>query len=119
MYRWSVRQFLVACLAVFVTAGIGVSVVQASDMTVKMATASDMGAMADSGCKGCSGSGGDDGASVSCLPVCSAPGAAMLPEAQVVRVAPISRPVLSAPSRILVGRTALPDPYPPRSSDFV
>lgn len=53
MKRWSARQLVTFLLAVFVAAGMVLSIAQASGMAARMATMSDM-AMPDHGdCQGC------------------------------------------------------------------
>ncbi len=53
MNRWSLRQGFALLLAVFVTVGMGLSVVRANDMAVKMAMMSDMGADGQDDCPNC------------------------------------------------------------------
>jgi hypothetical protein len=53
MNRWSLRQGFALLLAVFVTVGMGLSVVRANDMAVKMAMMSDMGADDQGDCPNC------------------------------------------------------------------
>jgi hypothetical protein len=117
MRYWSARQILVLLLAVFAAAGMGLSVVQVSDMTLEMAMSSDMDAMADSGCQGCPTN--DDGGAkfASCSPICTSLGTALLPQALVTTAAPASHASAQRYS-LLVGRTSMPDPYPPRSLDL-
>ena len=73
-------------LAVFVTAGFGLSAVQASNMSVKMSTATDMGVATDMGmagdrdCAACPVGSDDHGNPVHCPPVCVAPVLAVLPQ---------------------------------------
>lgn len=117
MSRWSARQIVVLLLAVFVAVGLGLSAVQAGDMTVKMAMASDMADSSHEDCQGCPMDGGDDGAMASCSLACTAPVSALLPKAPTVATTSAPRPRLAA-YPVLSGRTARPDPYPPRSSDL-
>lgn len=113
MTNWSVRQILAIVLAVFVTVGVSLSVVQASDMAIKMATTSDMGASGHGDCNGC----GDNDAGKAKPMVCTiaCPVFAALP--QVDPVAEISTPTkLALPKTpLLLGSIASLDPYPPRS----
>jgi hypothetical protein len=117
MKRWSVRQLLTLLLAVLVTAGIGSSVVQASNMATKMAMASDMGASGHSDCGACPTGGKDDAKGVACVPVCVAPLMAMLPQGT-------SAPSVQMPAVFTVryqlphGLTSPPDPFPPRTTDI-
>jgi hypothetical protein len=96
----------------------GLSLVQAGDMALKMTMSSDMGAMADSGCQGCPSNGDGDGKPTPCLPLCIPASAALLPDGFVPAVAPRSR-ASAERYPLLTGRTSLPDPYPPRPIDLV
>lgn len=118
MKRWSVRQVLVLLLAVFVTAGMNLSAAQASDMTVKMAMASDMGASGHDGCPGCPTGGVDDGMkAVACASICVAQVLAVLPQMAPTTIALVaaSYPALAP---VLHGRVLEPDHYPPRTTDI-
>ncbi len=117
MKQWSLRQVLALFLAVFVTVGMGLSAVQASDMTVKMTMASDMGASGGGDCQPCPAGGDDDGAMAACPSACVAPVFALLPQALTVLAVPALR---LKPSGYppLSGEAAWPDPYPPRPSDI-
>lgn len=112
-----VRQILALFLAVFVTVGMSLSAVQASDMAAKMTMSSDMSGSSDDGCQGCPAGGGDDGAMASCPPNCMAPVLALLPHAPSVAGVFLS-PLQPAAYPVLSGRTAWPDPYPPKPSDL-
>lgn len=108
------RQLVVMFLAVFVTVGMGLSVAQATDMTAKMAMASDMDGSGHDGCQGCP-AGGDNGMkAMTCTPICVAPIlAAVL--AQAAPAMMVHKPVsFAARYPLLHGRTSPPDPYPPR-----
>lgn len=119
MKRWSARQLVALFLAVFVTVGMSLSAVQASDMTAKMAMASDMGASSHGGCDGCPGGGNDDGMkAMPCATVCVAPVLAVLP--QVVGMVLVQRPGSPIVARValLDGRASPPDPHPPRPTSI-
>jgi hypothetical protein len=138
MRPWA-RQIVVLFLALFVGAGMGLSTVQASTMTVTMAagTPKASGPMADMGMKmapelmaqglGLAGKGGcatcptgdDSGKLAHCPPGCIVPAFAVL-SADLEQVPTTLSSRLSAPPLpFLHGRSSLPDPYPPRSSDLV
>lgn len=112
---WSPRQVFALLLAVFVTFGLGLSVVQASNMAVKMAMTSDMGASGHGDCHGC-----DDNAAKAKPMVCAVvcPVSAALP--YVGPVAEVTTPTKLALPRtaVLLGSTLPLDPYPPRSIDI-
>jgi hypothetical protein len=114
MNTWSVRQLVAILLAVFVTVGMSFSAAQATDMSVKMAMASDMGGSGHDGCQGCPAGGGDDGMkAMICTPTCIAPVLAILTQSEPVM--PVHQPVSFVARYLLLhGRTSPPDPYPPR-----
>jgi hypothetical protein len=118
MKTWSARQLIAIFLAVFVTMGMSLSAVQATDMTAKMAMASDMGGPGNDGCQGCPAGGDDSGMkAMTCTPICVAPVMAVLPYAEPVML--VHKPVsFIAQYPLLRGRTSPPDPYPPRSIDI-
>lgn len=117
MKNWSVRQIFVLMLAVFVTLGVGASVVQANDMAVKMATESNVAVAGHGDCHGCdSGDAGKTKAMV-CTVACVTPMTAI---PQVGAVVEIFTPTkLDLPrTALLLGTMLPPDPYPPRSNDI-
>ena len=116
MTNWSVRQIFALVLGVFVTLGVSLSVVQASDMAVKMATTSDMGASDHGDCHGCGDSHAGKTKPMVCTVAC--PVSAALP--QVGPVAEVSTPTKLALPRtaLLLGSISSLDPYPPRSIDI-
>jgi hypothetical protein len=118
MKHWSVRQVFALVLAVFVTAGTTVSFVQASEMTAKMAMASDMGAMDNGDCKACLPTGGGNGKAMICISGCVTPVLAVLPHAEPMAIGEmqISFTVVH-PS--LYGTEPPPNPSPPRTTDIV
>jgi hypothetical protein len=118
MRIWSLRKFVAFLLALFVNVGVSLSAIQATDMTVTMAMAPHMSAMAKECCYACpSGRDGDSMKTMACGIGCIASQAAMLAEG-------VSMPVISAPTSFLVyeplfdGKRAQPDPYPPRTTDI-
>lgn len=134
MGRLSPRHVFALMLAVFVTVGVSVSVVQANTMALNMAMASKagmavasetamtmagMGATADSDCKACLKGTGDTGNLMHCAPTCIAPVLAVLPHAfaAIAVVQASASPALPEPMRR--GRSSLPDPFPPKSVDLV
>ena len=134
MARLSPRHVFALLLAVFVTVGVSVSAVQASTMAVNMAMTSqagtamasemgmrmpDTGAAADSDCKACLKGSGDNGSPMHCPPTCIAPVLAVLP-LELAAMAVIRAPQPSAmPTPFLHGRSSLPDPFPPKTTDLV
>ncbi|OCP36077.1 hypothetical protein BC360_26005 [Ensifer sp. LC163] len=117
MKLWSVRQLVTSLLAVFVAAGMSLSVAHASGMAARMATISDM-AMPDHGdCQDCPEPPPDSVKTMACGNVCAAPAVAPLPIAVLL---PIGETVASfaAGGLLLSGRALLPDPDPPRTSDI-
>lgn len=118
MKHWSVRQVFALLLAVFVTAGISASFVQASDMTAKMAMASVMGASDHDGCNACPPVGDNSGKAMACISGCVAPVLGVLPQAEAMAIGevPISFSVLHPSLR---GTEPPPNPGPPRTPDIV
>lgn len=118
MKRWSVRQVLVLLLAVFVTAAVNLSAVQASDMTVKMAMASDMGVSGHDGCQGCpTGGGGDGMKAMACASVCVAPVLAVLPRLAPTMIAQVAASYATL-APVLRGEAPAPGHHPPRTTDI-
>jgi hypothetical protein len=114
MNRWSLRQGFALLLAVFVTVGMGLSVVRANDMAVKMAMMSDMGADGQDDCANCLHL--PDKATF-CATVCAEPAIAQQHEAP-PRVVALVAAIRLANIAALHGRALQPDPHPPRSSDI-
>lgn len=118
MKRHSSRQVFVFLLGVFLALGLSWSAVQAGDMAVKMAMATDMGGSGSGSCDGCGG--GDDGntKAANCMPFCTASSPALpLIELAVFTTAADDPPIPG--TRLSHGRAFSPDPYPPRSIDPV
>lgn len=114
----SARQIFISFLAVLVTAGMGLSAVQATDMAVKMAMTSDMGASGHGDCGSCGDNSDADGKAMVCPPACVAPAIAVLPQASPVTIMPIVTALLLPRDALLSGSASAPDPYPPRPSDL-
>lgn len=117
MNRSRSRQVFALILGLFVALGMSASAVQATDMAVKMATASSMGAAGSGTCNGC----GDDGSGMKAagcgIAVCAAPVVAALP--QTLSMTQIDLHELpSTAEPLLTGRASSPDPRPPRSTDL-
>ena len=118
MNCWSVRQGFVLLLAVFVTVGMGFSIVRANDMAVKMAMMSDMGAGSHDDCVNCLHLPGKDGAKATfCATLCAEPAIAHQHEAP-QRVVALVAAIRLANVAALYGRALHPDPHPPRTSDI-
>ncbi|PZV39423.1 hypothetical protein B5V02_05460 [Mesorhizobium kowhaii] len=132
MARWSPKHVLVILLAVFLTAGFGLSAAQTSVMSAKMmmttgmtmpAADTSMAKMADTAmngdCNACLKGAADSGKPMQCPPTCIAPVLAVLPlEFAVTTVVRTSLPS-ALPMPFLHGRSSLPDPFPPKSIDLV
>jgi hypothetical protein len=117
MNRWSLRQGFTLLLAVFVTVGMGLSVVRANDMAVKMAMMSDMGADGQDDCANCLHLPDKAGAKATfCATVCAEPAMAHQHEAP-PRVVALVAAIPLANVAPLHGRAPRPDPRPPRTSD--
>ncbi len=122
--RWSARHFLALLIAVSVTAGLGMSPVQASDMAMKMAMASDTGASSmamsfDDACSGCPDRKSDSGKMTVCPQACVAPALAVLPGNLALAALSPAPCLVPLPTAFLHGWGDVPDPYPPRPSNFV
>lgn len=122
MANWSARQVLALLLAVFVTLGISLSVVQASSMAPAMAATSiTKMSMADAsghdGCKDCADLSPDGVKAVACGSSCVAPTFALLPLASASSFAQTS-PMVAKRHLSLIGLASAPEPYPPRPSDL-
>ncbi|WP_457153851.1 hypothetical protein [Mesorhizobium sp. P5_C1] len=132
MARRSPKHVLVMLLAVFLTAGFSLSAVQASAMSAKMmTTGSGMTMPADTGmakmadtamngdCNACIKSAGDTGKPMHCPPTCIAPVLAVLPPEFAAMTLIRVRLPSALPTPFLHGRSSLPDPFPPKSTDLV
>jgi hypothetical protein len=118
MNRWSLRQGFTLLLAVFVTVGMGLSVVRANDMAVKMVMMSDMGADDQGDCPNCLHFPEKGGAKATfCATVCAEPAIAHQHEAP-ARVVALVAAIHLDNTAALHGRALRPDPHPPRTSDI-
>jgi hypothetical protein len=118
MNRWSLRQGFTLLLAVFVTVGMGLSVVRANDMAVKMAMMSDMGADGQDDCANCLHLPDKAGAKATfCATVCAEPAIAQRHEAP-PRVVVLITSIRLVNVAALYSRALQPDPHPPRTSDI-
>ena len=115
MHRLS-KQLIVLLLAVFVTAGMSLSVVQASNMSIKMMDmASSMGKSGGGNCNDCGGPGNSSGMTACAAPGCVAPLMAHSPSVEAFDMA--SAAIYHLPPDVaLLGMGSNPDPYPPRTS---
>lgn len=117
MQRWSARQMLAFFLVVFVTLGMSLSAVRASDMAAKMTMSSEMGGSSHGDCDGCSGDAGKAKAMACASSFCATSVLAVLPQA--VAPMPIEKPIsFFQRYSLLHGWSSPLDPYPPRSSDL-
>lgn len=117
MHRSRLRQISALILALFVALGVSASVVQASNMAVKMAAVSGMDAGDLEICDGCGGDSAGMKATGCGMAVCAAPVLAALPQT-LSMMRPDARELALPTERLLFGSTPSPDPYPPRSSDL-
>jgi hypothetical protein len=121
MAHWSIRQLLVWMLAVLVTAGLSLSVIQAATVMpesaqMTMMAGMDMNSSGDHGCKLCNGK-TDAGKAMTCSAGCAIPIGA---NQWATAIALMSRPVvLMALDNLPTGKPPAPDPYPPRPFDIV
>ena len=115
MHRLS-NQLIVLLLAVFVTAGMSLSVVQASNMEFKMMDmASSMGKSSSGNCNGCGGLGESKGMAACAAFGCVAPLAVHDPSVEVFDM--VSAAIYHLPlGVVLIGMGSSPNPYPPRTS---
>lgn len=112
------RQGFAFALGLLVAWGMSLSAVQASQMTVKMATAAAMSTHGNGDCSGGCGGDGDNGAeAMICTAACVAPVVAVLSPTQSVTFGHVAD-VQFGPHPLLTDWASAPDPYPPRSSDL-
>jgi hypothetical protein len=115
MHRLS-KQLIVLLLAVFVTVGMSLSVVQASNMSIKMMDmASSMGKSGGGSCNDCGGPGDTSSMAACAASGCVAPVAAHFPSVEVLDMASTAIHHLHLDVSLL-GLDSRPDPYPPRTS---
>lgn len=114
MKRWSARELFIMILAVFIAAGMSLSVRHGSGAATKMTITSDMGVSASHDVQD-----GDENVAndVACSAVCPTPVLASPPQA--APAALVHKPAsFAARSQRLHGRKASPDPYPPKRTDI-
>ncbi len=110
------KRIVALLLAILVTAGMGLSAVGTGGMQATMAMGADMDPAGTTDCGPC---GGSDAEAMACpVSTCPPPVLAEASPAMSAMVAQSSRLTPAGSTRPL-GRTSLPDPYPPRSSDPV
>ncbi|MCT7375587.1 hypothetical protein [Chelativorans salis] len=115
----SARQVATFLLAVFMTVGLNLSAVQASDMTVQMAMTAEMTAYDGGNCQDCTNTGEGHGTQALCpTTACAAPILAVLPHVPATAIATAPAPSLR-PSAQMTGWAFLPDPYPPRGDTLM
>jgi|GEM_PF-801668 len=123
MQRWSVRQLFGLMLAVFLAAGMSLSVAPAGGsrattaMAAMMSMSPEMGASSHGDCDGCPMKGDDGAKAMVCGTMCASPIMAMAPPVAPLKLVEM-RGSFAAPESRLCGRTSPPDPYPPRPSDI-
>lgn len=117
MKRWSSRRILALVFGLLLAVGTVVSAVQASDMTLDLATS---GCADATGAICCDDSGGAD-ADVyagACLPICPGGACGVIPSWTALKTA--DKPQMLAPAHpASLGRASCPDPYPPKPFDLV
>ncbi|MFA6031381.1 MAG: hypothetical protein WC889_00575 [Myxococcota bacterium] len=130
MARLSPKHVFALLLAVLLTAGFSLAGAQASVMSAKMTMTTSMTMPVDAGmsgmatatdgdCHACVKGPGENGNPMHCPPTCIAPVLAVLPlefAAMTVAQAPLPS---ALPTPFLHGRSSLPDPFPPKSTDLV
>lgn len=110
------KQLIVLLLAVFVTAGMGLTAVQASNMNIKMMDmASSMGKSGGGSCNDCGSPGDSSGMAACVMSGCVEPLAAGFPRVEVLDMAPAAVHRLHLDAALL-GNGSSPNPYPPRTS---
>lgn len=110
------KRLIVLLLAVFVTAGMGMSAVQASTMNLKMMDmASSIGKSGGGSCNDCGGPGDFSGMAACTMSGCVEPLAAPVPPVEALDVASAAILHLYLDAALL-GKRSSPDPYPPRTS---
>lgn len=118
MTNWSLRRIFALMLAVFVTVGLNASVVQASDMALKMSASSGMSVNSHGDCHTCDGGNSDKSKPMVCTVACVAPVLIAVPEVGQA-IFPVAAKLVPDKADLLVGGISPPDPFPPRSIDLV
>jgi hypothetical protein len=109
--RHRTARWTVACLlGLILSAGIGLSAVEANTMMVEMAMAGDANA-AGNGCAGCAG---DSFGSGDCSSVCAA-SVFSFPAQTAIPASPMAMTPILSITQLLRGADVAPDPHPPRS----
>ncbi|MER9350126.1 MULTISPECIES: hypothetical protein [unclassified Mesorhizobium] len=118
-------------LAVFLTAGFSLSAAQASVMSAKMMMTTGSGMPAGTGmarmadtamngdCSACLKGAADSDKPMHCPPTCIAPVLAVLPQSLAITMVPAVQQPSALPMPFLHGRSSVPDPFPPKSTDLV
>jgi hypothetical protein len=119
MKRWSARQLVALFLTVFVTVGMSLSVVQASDMALKMSVGSGTAVGGHNSCHGCPPGSSDNGMkAMGCAAICVSPIVANVDQSSFAVPMRKPAPVLTVRHAALDGRPSAPDPYPPRPTNI-
>jgi hypothetical protein len=116
MKHWLARKLFALLLAVFIAAGMSLSVAQATSMTAKTVTMYEMDMPDHGDCQDCPDQHTDKGMKA-CGVVCATTVFAVLPAATLMP-APHKLAFSAARDPLLHGRALPPDPYPPRTSDI-
>jgi hypothetical protein len=105
-------------LAVLVTVGLSLSVVQAGDMAMKISVGATMADPGHGDCHDCNG--GDAGKikTMTCAPICAPPVAAMSSDVTPLVVGETRVALVLPVDEFRNGGLPPPDPYPPRSADI-
>jgi hypothetical protein len=112
------RRGFAFALGLLIALGMSLSAIQASDMTVAMATAADMSTHGTGDCGGGCGDPEDNGGkAMICGVVCVAPFVAVLSQTPSMTFGHPADVQFESNSRLRDWASA-PDPYPPRSSDL-
>jgi hypothetical protein len=112
------KQLLVLLLAVLVTAGMGLSVVQASTMNLMMVNmASEMSISGDDNCRDCGNLGDAKGTAACVAPTCVSPVASLAAPTESLDLTPGSDRHQHQ-DLTLFGAGSEPAPYPPRTSNI-
>jgi hypothetical protein len=110
----SVRKIFAVLLAVFVTAGLSLSVARASNMSITMSMGSGMTASGHGDFHDCDHSDAGKTKAMICAAICAASALATLPEVAPMAVAEIMTTLALPEDEFLIGSKSPPDPYPPR-----
>lgn len=115
MHGSRLRRIIGIVLGLWLALGMSASVVQASQMAVKMAGAYSASAGDDGACDGCGNDGSGMKMSGCGAALCVTSVVAALPQIQTLTVVSVDDRELPLPTvALLVGSTPSPEPYPPR-----